>query len=733
MIKTATGIKTDSKENVEQFLNWLVHEKIAGADKLTPETFAEGLSDGVVFLRVMEHIYKDSVDWTKTNQPAAGLFQKMDNCSYLATLCKDFGLPAEGIQAKSLAEGNFQAVLSLLWLLMRQSFIVLNGATSEEEIRKLAQKFVARNLVVEPEPLEYESLSLVMYYGVQGEVFVAFSDEEEIECPFLPNDFSLLISAPVLPCSPCMQEPTNQKTGPSRQFTKNSKSTKIVMNHSDTTSSVVPAQQNDRKHPLSSLPISLVCSPKQNLEFFIKPCKILESSASSIRLEKNLKSNFVKSDPKQTIRLPEMMDDLSKTIFKDYSSMIFKRQRSIISSENTIPCKDIKIPTIESPRETIKDYRVPELSLSAMKSRPFPIIIESIYEPNKAKRPEQVKRMDSYEVGLIMDEKSNEKGSMGHKQNLAGSRTEKIIQKGEKETSSNWEIKEKAEVIEEPTGSESNNFVVSEIFEDFERSNSLQIFEGYATVLRKMKDLKKDKNIQRRSALDNFKVSKIKAGTPYYLRQPHSFNSLSLLPLLKVHEKFAGSHFKELFNHGYDKSQIVDIKSDEEKLTDLIGVIAKTASRIGLATTIKPLLQSTTSIKDLSVIDIHLHKTRKYRQFNSNIERLLQKRLQNCLRSQSEDGGHQHESLTVVKILDLDYLDLRIYQSLDRDSLKTFYKSVLNSRLQEDSLLSQHHQQNCHVGELLPNYYYQKQSPVLPPSGNLPGSQDSQGKTRSNY
>ena len=97
-----------------QYINWLRHEDILGSRQLRSESLFEDLSNGLVLLRTMERIYPHSLDWTKANVPAPSLFKKIGNCSLLASLCREKGIPSEGILAQAIAEGRPEAILKIL-------------------------------------------------------------------------------------------------------------------------------------------------------------------------------------------------------------------------------------------------------------------------------------------------------------------------------------------------------------------------------------------------------------------------------------------------------------------------------------------------------------------------------------------------------------------------------------------------------------------------------------------
>lgn len=687
-------------EECRQYLNWLQFEKIEGTHAITPETLIETLSEGIVLLKTMNHIYKDLVDWTKVNQPADGLFKKIDNMSYFAQLCKEKGVPNEGIQAKVLAEGNADAVLSVLWLLMRQSFIVLRGAQSEEDIRLMAQQFaVLHEGEIMPEAMEIEALSIVLYYGIEGEVFAAFNDEEEIDCDRLPDNFDFLLNQPQEPVMPLTAHfaQLSKLASTGLSSTKNPRKPKVDISE---------VREEPSSAEISSANFVLKTAVTQAyhslLESVAGEVKLAEVSQSSDRLTLGLTSNFnlTPSIKKTGESQASFMDDISDTVRRP----LLTRASSLISQS------EVKADLAKS-KVAAKIDAVLESALIDSKKPVFrEIVVEETKDQYEVKRSSGIRFTEensenTREVGISPEGLKSERMSIDT--NLKQSKQIMMVRPSynagtdkPQERESSLTEAEGADYgydseIDGLVGSDflgqklspdtaTDNLMVSEVYEEFERTSSMHIFDGFATIMKPVASLVREKNIQKKAYLDNFKVGNDKGSTSYYLRLTKGFNKHSIRAILKAHQKFAGYHFKELFDHGLEKSECFDPRTDTEIFAELMNTISKTASRIGISTDIKPLLESASSPKDLGLLRAQLSKKTRDRKSSTLSEKLLQKRLEHCLKVEEESESNQYLTLTVIRTNDKNYLKMESFRETPKDRLMRFYKLSLWARLFAD-------------------------------------------------
>jgi len=80
----------------------------------------EDLRDGLVILRVMDHVQPGIVDWSKVNTKAPlNKFKKVENCNYAIVLGKQMKFSLVGIGGPDIVDGNKTLTLAIVWQLMR--------------------------------------------------------------------------------------------------------------------------------------------------------------------------------------------------------------------------------------------------------------------------------------------------------------------------------------------------------------------------------------------------------------------------------------------------------------------------------------------------------------------------------------------------------------------------------------------------------------------------------------
>lgn len=89
-----------------------------------PGTYVSNLfddvRDGLLLLRVMDHVRPGVVCWTKVNMQPRMVFKRVENANYAVVLGKGpFKFSLVGVQGKDIADANRKLTLALIWQLMR--------------------------------------------------------------------------------------------------------------------------------------------------------------------------------------------------------------------------------------------------------------------------------------------------------------------------------------------------------------------------------------------------------------------------------------------------------------------------------------------------------------------------------------------------------------------------------------------------------------------------------------
>lgn len=77
------------------------------------------LRDGVVLLKVFEHIDKGIVDWRKGNKKPNNKYRKIENCNYVVDLGRAMDFSLVNISGLDMVDGNPKLILAFMWQLMR--------------------------------------------------------------------------------------------------------------------------------------------------------------------------------------------------------------------------------------------------------------------------------------------------------------------------------------------------------------------------------------------------------------------------------------------------------------------------------------------------------------------------------------------------------------------------------------------------------------------------------------
>ena len=759
----------NSELEMQKYANWTRHIGL-GDEWIKNSKPWEYLSDGVFFLRISDHIKAGSVDWHKVNNPASNSFQKMSNCSYLATVCKTLGIPTEGLKTKETVQGNPEACLGMLWLLMRQSFIIINGAKNEEEIKKLAQQFEAmkENTKIHPDDPDFEPLRLVYYYGEEGEVFQTFHDEEELDCPFLPTTFDT-----------CVQKETPKETpfsvsmGLARESIKQSKggpvrSTKKkrlcedveeMPNRKETVYEDYGLRDSSEKSSFVHLVVSIGCS-----------CKVIPASESEKPYcipNHEIRRQIVKSKPKERMQKSNLLDAPSRKIFKVPATQNSEAMKAdepeeiafipnlllnpqVSLQQDTNFNKDHQIKAASSLKshpvnefmsadkskthaENAKDiqeildnnanYSIPTLknsiqhSASVNNSRGTPV--SKTKSGGVPVRPFYMKRGNSSEASsapMLSRTDSNNQSQQKDQQEigpLENLNTEDLakniwVDNEEQDKSEGGFMKlSKSESSEQNTLKVVKNqpLAVSEIIDEYDRAGTSYAFEEYASAMRGMKALVKDKNVQNKSQFMQFKVGNSSPSIAYYLRIPQGLNEVGMRIFIKTHNKFAGFHFEDIFNKALLTSEFVDTRNEGEKVDLLKSRVEKLAQKLSLFPEVASFLQAMMTFKDQSKVFNALGALKLDHLKAEKQNKLMLRRVKYLAKTGSPPS--KIKSLTKAEIYNQNYLSIEKVSNLQRSETRVFYMETLLHKLRADEDNPSYHASkvfSTKIGKLLNKY-----------------------------
>ena len=228
-----------------------------------------------------------------------------------------------------------------------------------------------------------------------------------------------------------------------------------------------------------------------------------------------------------------------------------------------------------------------------------------------------------------------------------------------------------------------SHLVVSEILDVFDRTDSLYVFEQYASVFRDGKKIVKDHRLQQKAGFKNFKVGK--NGTvqiPFYLRITRGFNIDGMRKFFKINDQFVGSHFEVIYkNEALETSQYVPVADEEtdafkrtkSKCTKLTQQIKDSSLKLH----IDQLVSSSNSIQALTAARLTVPKIIK---LSSTKDRLILKRLSNLtsaeiptLRPLYKQEEHSTQNYINLEEKEQMYSKVR--------SLRQYYNESINYRL----------------------------------------------------
>lgn len=83
------------------------------------------LSDGLILLKIMNHIQPGIVDWKKVNIDTRSRFKKVENCNYVVLLGRQLNLVLVNVGGLDIVDKNKKLILAIVWQLMRRYILDL--------------------------------------------------------------------------------------------------------------------------------------------------------------------------------------------------------------------------------------------------------------------------------------------------------------------------------------------------------------------------------------------------------------------------------------------------------------------------------------------------------------------------------------------------------------------------------------------------------------------------------
>jgi plastin-1 len=114
----------------------------------------EDVSDGVVFLQIMDKIRPGIVAWGGVNRNPTSIFKKVENTNYVVLLARQLRFSMVNVGGKDICDKNKKLILGLAWQLMRLHIVTFlkalrpdGGEVNEDFIINWAnQRVAARNI-----------------------------------------------------------------------------------------------------------------------------------------------------------------------------------------------------------------------------------------------------------------------------------------------------------------------------------------------------------------------------------------------------------------------------------------------------------------------------------------------------------------------------------------------------------------------------------------------------------
>jgi len=106
----------DSREE-RAFRMWI---NSLGLDGVYVNSLYEDCKDGLILLKVLDHIEPGIVNWKQVEKNPSNTFKKVSNCNYVIVLGKALKFSLVGIGGNDIQVGNKKLLLALVWQMMRK-------------------------------------------------------------------------------------------------------------------------------------------------------------------------------------------------------------------------------------------------------------------------------------------------------------------------------------------------------------------------------------------------------------------------------------------------------------------------------------------------------------------------------------------------------------------------------------------------------------------------------------
>ena len=192
--------------DVSRFVNWLNSIEIFSDKGINRDNFCVMMSDGMLFLKLMDYIQPGIVDWNKVKPHDDNMFKKISICKEVTSVMERIGLPQGLVKCMDIVKCNLKSILSLMWMLMREVFKRKHEVESEDDFLQIADKFLDVVHKVQPKidrkPIESDEpasdiVFSVLYYGDEGEVIQRQEDQSELVIETVPIEFDFLVRTPL--------------------------------------------------------------------------------------------------------------------------------------------------------------------------------------------------------------------------------------------------------------------------------------------------------------------------------------------------------------------------------------------------------------------------------------------------------------------------------------------------------------------------------------------------------
>lgn len=119
----------DSREE-RAFRMWI---NSLGLDDVYINNLFEDCSDGLVLLKVLDHIQPGIVSWRQVEKNPTNKFKKVSNCNYVVVLGKQLKFSLVNIAGNDLVTQNKKLVLALVWQMMRAHTLRFLAAVQQKK------------------------------------------------------------------------------------------------------------------------------------------------------------------------------------------------------------------------------------------------------------------------------------------------------------------------------------------------------------------------------------------------------------------------------------------------------------------------------------------------------------------------------------------------------------------------------------------------------------------------